>query len=137
MVKQVDYREIEKIVGAKRHPQEHVGRFVVAEQTVYILHSQECRDMHDWKQRDLKDCPFSFALDQTDGSRFPIIFPHDRPFRLGIFKDPVQLAWKVCILQDCWEDGYTEVSGKGPLGYGFQGFLCAKHSPRLDITPKS
>jgi hypothetical protein len=51
---------IESIVGAERHPYEHLGRAVSAEQTVYILHSQECFD----SGIDLRDCPFSVALDE-------------------------------------------------------------------------
>lgn len=51
---------IEQIVGAQRHPTKHMARAVSAEQTVYILHSQECRDT----TPDLRDCPFSIALDR-------------------------------------------------------------------------
>lgn len=52
--------EIEGIVGAARHPTRHLGRAVSAEQTVYILHSQECRD----SGIDLRECPYSLALDR-------------------------------------------------------------------------
>ena len=51
--------KIEGIVGAERHPTEHIGRAVSSEQTVYILHSRECID----SGIDLRDCPFSVALD--------------------------------------------------------------------------
>lgn len=51
---------IEKIVGARRHPTRHIGRAVEAEQMVYILHSAECKD----SGIDLRDCPFSVALDE-------------------------------------------------------------------------
>jgi hypothetical protein len=51
--------DIERIVGAARHPTEHLGRAVSTEQTVYILHSQKCRD----SGIDLRDCAFSVALD--------------------------------------------------------------------------
>lgn len=52
--------EIEKVVGVQRHPTRHYARAVSDEQIVYILHSQECRDMYD----DLRDCPWSLALDR-------------------------------------------------------------------------
>lgn len=51
--------EIERIVGAKRHATEHLGRAIEAEQTIYILHSQECKD----SGIDLRDCDYSLALD--------------------------------------------------------------------------
>lgn len=60
MTELVDPSEIERIVGAKRHPTRHVGRAVSAEQTVYILHSRECRD----SGVDLRECRFSLALDK-------------------------------------------------------------------------
>ena len=52
--------EIERIVAAPRHATRHVGRAVEAEQTVYILHSRECKD----SGIDLRECPFSLALDE-------------------------------------------------------------------------
>lgn len=51
---------IEKIVGIARHATDHYGRADSAEKTVYILHSQECKD----STPDLRDCPFSIALDR-------------------------------------------------------------------------
>ena len=56
----VDPDEIETIVGVKRHPIRHWARAVHAEQTVYILHSQACRE----STPDLRDCPYSHALDR-------------------------------------------------------------------------
>lgn len=56
----VNPNEIEEIVGVKRDPLLHWGRAVSAEQTVYILHSQECVD----SGIDLRDCAFSKALDK-------------------------------------------------------------------------
>jgi hypothetical protein len=50
---------IESIVGVARHPTEHWGRAVSAEQTVYILHSRAC--LH--AGNDLRDCEYSVALD--------------------------------------------------------------------------
>lgn len=52
--------QIERIVGANRHPYDHIGRAVSATQTVYILHSHECRD----STPDLRTCPYSLALDR-------------------------------------------------------------------------
>ncbi|TGB37898.1 hypothetical protein [Mycolicibacterium peregrinum] len=52
--------EIERIVGVDRHRKAHFGRAVSAEQTVYILHSRECRD----SGIDLRECRFSVALDR-------------------------------------------------------------------------
>lgn len=59
MTNLVPATDIEQIVGAVRHPTLHVARAVSAEQTVYILHSQQCLD----SGRDLRQCPFSLALD--------------------------------------------------------------------------
>lgn len=52
--------DIERIVGIQRHQSRHYARAVSAEQAVYILHSQECRDRY----ADLRDCPWSLALDR-------------------------------------------------------------------------
>lgn len=51
--------EIEQIVGARRHAHQHLGRAVSAEQTVYILHSEKCRD----SGIDLRECRWSLMLD--------------------------------------------------------------------------
>lgn len=59
--------QIEAIVGVKRHPTEHHGRAVSAEQTVYILHSQQCRDT----TPDLRTCRFSVALDRGIENAYP------------------------------------------------------------------
>lgn len=56
----VPAEDIERIVGANRHAESHYGRAVSAEQKVYILHSQECKD----SGVDLRECPFSIALDR-------------------------------------------------------------------------
>lgn len=60
MSARVPAEDIERIVGAKRHPFHHIGRAVSAEQTVYILHSQRCLD----SGIDLRECAWSVALDQ-------------------------------------------------------------------------
>jgi hypothetical protein len=59
MSERVPADEIERIVGIERHPTRHYARAVSAEQTVYILHSQMCRDIYG----DLRECSFSLALD--------------------------------------------------------------------------
>lgn len=55
----VDPTEIEAIVGAPRHPTLHLGKAVTSEQTLYVLHSQECLD----SGIDLRECEYSIALD--------------------------------------------------------------------------
>lgn len=78
--------EIEGIVGAKRHPEDHLGRAVSAEETVYILHPDDCREFFD----DLRDCPFSKALDRgIDGLRWSGF--EDRPVRLWVSAHTMQL----------------------------------------------
>lgn len=57
--------DIERIVGTQRKHDYHVGRAVSAEQTVYILHSHDCRN----SGRDLRECPFSVALDRGINER--------------------------------------------------------------------
>jgi hypothetical protein len=56
----VPAENIERIVGTLRHPTLHYGHASSSEQTVYILHSQECLD----SGIDLRDCAFSVALDE-------------------------------------------------------------------------
>ena len=63
MSKLVPASKIEGIVGARRHPTNHQGRAVSAEQTVYVLHSKECLD----SGIDLRRCPFSVAMDTDEG----------------------------------------------------------------------
>lgn len=60
MSEQVPADQIETIVGVQRDAMEHYGRSVSSERTVYILHSQECKD----STPDLRECPFSVALDR-------------------------------------------------------------------------
>lgn len=52
--------EIESIVGVNRHPTEHWGRAVSADQRVYILHSRVCLETG----RDLRSCLYSIALER-------------------------------------------------------------------------
>lgn len=79
----VDPASIEQIVGVTRHATEHYGRAVSAEQTVYILHSQQCKD----SSIDLRQCPYSIALDR--GIEHPYPWTgwrrlQDQPVRLEI-----------------------------------------------------
>ena len=52
--------EIEAIVVINRHPVWHYARAVSEQETVYILHSAECKA----SRPDLRKCPFSRALDR-------------------------------------------------------------------------
>ena len=72
--------EIEGIVGARRHPTDHIGRAVSSEQTVYILHSKECVD----SGIDLRRCPFSIALDRGIDLDGAWNGREDEPVTLGI-----------------------------------------------------
>jgi hypothetical protein len=83
---------IEGIVGARRHPTEHLGRAVSKEQTVYVLHSEQCRD----SGTDLRECPFSLALDSgiDDGYWEGA---EDRPVRLAITP-----GWPVRLVPVAW-----------------------------------
>ncbi|UXA19529.1 hypothetical protein [Mycobacterium sp. SMC-4] len=56
----VPAEDIERIVGVPRHRTVHYGRAVSSEQTVYILHSRECKE----SGIDLRDCRFSIAMDR-------------------------------------------------------------------------
>lgn len=71
---------IEQIVGASRHPTDHIGRAVSAEQTFYILHSLECLD----SGVDVRQCPYSLALDLGID---PAEWQEDVPVRLAIAAD--------------------------------------------------
>ena len=75
--------EIEAIVGVPRHDAEHYGRAISSEQRVYVLHSRQCKE----STPDLRDCPFSIALDE--GIENGMVWPYwrgrqDQPMRLAI-----------------------------------------------------
>ena len=55
----VPAEDIEQLVGARRHRRAHLGYADATTETVFILHSQECKD----SGIDLRDCSFSLALD--------------------------------------------------------------------------
>lgn len=85
MAELVPADQIEGIVGVDRHATEHWGRAVSAEETVYILHSQECQD----SDVDLRRCPFTLALDRGIQHYLPWSgwrHVQDRPVRLEIFQ---------------------------------------------------
>lgn len=70
---------IEATVGTQRHTVDHIGRAVSAEQRVYILHSQRCREMY----ADLRQCPYSRAIDRgIDPKRWEGF--EDQPVKLWI-----------------------------------------------------
>lgn len=80
----VDPDSIERLVGVPRHATAHYGRAVTADQTVYVLHSQECKD----STPDLRTCPYSAALDRGITASLPWASWRrllDRPIRLHIF----------------------------------------------------
>jgi hypothetical protein len=54
-----DPKRIESIVGVKR-ASVHVARIVTTEERLYILHTHACVA----KRPDLRECPFSLALDK-------------------------------------------------------------------------
>lgn len=62
MTTRVPADRIEQLVHARRHPTEHIIRGDYTTLTAYILHSAECRDRY----ADLRDCPWSLALDRED-----------------------------------------------------------------------
>lgn len=78
----VSPKSIERIVGASRHATMHIGRAISAEETVYILHSQTCKD----GGIDLRDCPLSLALDRGIEDSSWVGY-QDKPVALGIIKD--------------------------------------------------
>ncbi len=61
----VDPSKIERIVGIARHDYLHYARVVSASSRVYILHSSVCVKATE----DLRDCPYSIALDVRRLSR--------------------------------------------------------------------
>jgi hypothetical protein len=74
----VDAKEIERIVGVKRHPTEHWGRACVSRWAFFILHSEACRD----SGIDLRFCPFSRALDNHPPTLFDTPIDIPVPIRL-------------------------------------------------------
>lgn len=78
MSKIVPADRIERIVGVKRFLHDHWARAVSAEQTVYILHSQDCIN----SGTDLRECPYSQALDRGID---PSAWVQDEPVEVMLF----------------------------------------------------
>lgn len=131
--------DIERIVDVTRHPTEHWGKAVSADQRVYILHSQECLADHP----DLRDCSYSQALD--DGID-PRRWTEDVPLLLTIY-DPDGEAW----LEPASPQPTAADRGSAPvalllglcllLGFlglvlvGGQHAMCAIHSDQIRYCP--
>lgn len=83
MTELVDASQIEQLVGAQRHPEEHFGRADSETSTVYILHSEACLS----STPDLRDCEYSIALAQGIQDFYPWMLweaAQDRPVALRI-----------------------------------------------------
>lgn len=92
----VNPAEIEAIVGCPRHDEYHYARAVSSEQTVYVLHSRRCVE----STPDLRDCPFSVALDRGIEHHTPWSgWRHcqDRPVRVEVV-----MGWLVPVVDDDW-----------------------------------
>lgn len=77
MVALVPPDQIEQLVGARRHPTQHRGCAASTDQTMYVLHSGECKD----SGIDLRDCQFSKALGWGID---PADWPEDEPVVLAL-----------------------------------------------------
>lgn len=79
----VNPNEIEALVGRLRHATVHYARASSVDQQVYILHSQQCKD----STPDLRDCPYSVALDRGIVHALPWNVwrrAQDRPVRIQV-----------------------------------------------------
>lgn len=89
----VDPIEIEVIVGVARNHTFHLARAISADHTVYILHSQECKD----SGIDLRQCVFSQALDRgIDVALWQRLHCEDRVVALAVMGGellPVKPSW--------------------------------------------
>jgi hypothetical protein len=74
--------QIEAVVGVSRHPRRHYARAISDEQLVYILHSALCKAT----TLDLRECPFSMALDNGIEAD-DWIESLDQPVRVTINRD--------------------------------------------------
>lgn len=97
--------QIERIVGARRHPHQHLARAVSDEEKVYILHSEKCRD----SGIDLRECPYSKLLD--NGIDMDWWNEHqDRPVVAAPFGD------RLIPVTPKWLDDLTLPPGGGDRG---------------------
>lgn len=94
--------QIEALVSARRHSVKHLGRHDTATDTIYILHSEQCRAQTD----DLRDCAFSIALDdgvdEDDWDAY-----HDRPIALAVDSEGFLCPWDVAVEREqppAWSD---------------------------------
>lgn len=92
----VDPTEIETLVGAKRHPAQHLARAASEAKKVYILHSRRCLAKYTLlADGDLRDCAYSKALD--NGIEMADWADHeDKPVALAIYHDrliPLTPEW--------------------------------------------
>lgn len=83
--------KIEGIVGHRRHLVDHYARAVSDEQRVYIMHSHECL----FTTPDLRDCPYSLALDRGIDLDYWV---EDVPLRVNVsgghlLPSPTQVEW--------------------------------------------
>lgn len=92
--------QIEEIVGARRHALAHLGRAVSAEQTVYVLHSQQCKD----SGIDLRSCIYSQALDDGINGLHEWVGQEDRVVTLQVAHG--------CLIPD--DDGPDDIE---PVNY--------------------
>lgn len=72
--------DIEKIVGKTRDERFHWGYADLLSQTITIMHSGRCLDMHKRGVRDMFDCPYSKAM-QLYGIGD---LPYDKPVILEV-----------------------------------------------------
>lgn len=70
MTSRVPHNQIERLVGTKRHPTQHIIRGDDSTARAYILHSADCLVRYE----DLRDCPWSLALDRGE-----VWLPDDKP----------------------------------------------------------
>lgn len=96
MTGRVPADQIEGLVGAARHPVRHIARAVSAEQTVYLMHPDDCRE----GRADLTTCPHSIAL--YAGIRAPEWDRHeDRPvYAVVVVDDTGYRLAPACALID-------------------------------------
>ena len=75
MTERVPATDIERIVGATRDQTRHIIRGDYKTGMAYILHPHECLARYD----DLRDCPWSLALDRGD-----VWLPDDQPHHVRL-----------------------------------------------------
>lgn len=98
MTEIVPTAEIESKVGVPRHPVLHHGRAVSDEQTVYILHSQECLA----SGIDIRECAYSIALDHGILDE-DWVDHQDKPVALSI-DSHLLTPVRACLLCGCTDD---------------------------------